>query len=183
MKELALHVLDIAQNSISAGASKILLDIHIEEKSEKMTVGVTDNGKGMDVDELEKVKDPFYTSRTTRSVGLGIPLLAQHAEMTGGKMLIRSEKGEGTKVEAQFLTKHPDIQPIGDIEGCWTLLAASYPDIDVILQYRTENGDYDISSKSVMDYLGLNSLSGSENMRELRRMIRNNIEDISLGLN
>lgn len=183
MKELSLHILDIAENSVTAGASKIVLDIHVEESPGQLIIRVVDNGKGMDDNEVHLVEDPFYTSRTSRRVGMGIPLLRQQAEMTGGKMLIRSKKGEGTEIKVQFASDHPDLQPMGDIEGCWVLLAASNPGIEIILQYRTKHGEYEINSKEVMEYLELDSLSGSELMNELKRMIRNNIQDISLGRN
>ena len=114
---------------------------------------------------------------------MGIPLLTQQAEMTGGKMLIRSKKGEGTLVEAQFISNHPDLQPMGDIEGCWVLLAASYPEIELVLNYRAGKGEYEINSKSVLEYLELDSLSGNEIMGDLKRMIRNNINDLSLTMN
>ncbi len=139
--------------------------------------------KTMDDDELLLVEDPFYTSRTTRKVGMGIPLLRQQAEMTGGKMLIRSKKGEGTAIEAQFISNHADLQPMGDIEGCWVLLAASNPGIEVILKYRVGRGEYEVNSKSVMEYLDLDSLSGYEIMNDLKRMIRNNIQELNLSVN
>lgn len=181
MKELALHMLDIAENSISAGGRKIVLDVHIEEK--RHTIRVIDNGKGMDDAELHHVENPFYTSRSTRRVGLGIPLLRQYAEMTGGKILIKSKKGVGTTIEAQFNSNHPDIQPMGDIEGCWVLLAASNPGVEFILHYKAGQGDYEINSKAVMHCLQVDSLSSNEIMSDLKRMIRNNIDEISLGLN
>jgi hypothetical protein len=183
MKDLALHILDLAENSVSAGATKIILDIHFEEMLSRLTIGIIDNGKGMDDDELLLVEDPFYTSRTTRRVGLGIPLFRQQAEMTGGKMLIRSKKGEGTAIEAQFISNHPDLQPMGDIEGCWVLLVASNPKIEIILKYRIGEGGYEISSKSVMEFLELDSLSGNEIMKDLKSMIRNNTEELSFSVN
>ena len=121
--------------------------------------------------------------RNAFSSDLMSDVLTRDYEKTGGKMLIRSEKGAGTTIEAQFISGHPDLQPMGDIEGCWVLLAASHPAIEVILRYRTGHGEYDINSKSVMEYLELDSLSGNDIMNELRRMIRNNIDEISLGVN
>lgn len=183
MKELSLHILDLAENSIEAGAGRIVLDIHIEESLNQITIGVSDDGRGMDKEEIRKVEDPFYTSRTTRKVGMGIPLFKQHAELTGGRFQICSEKGKGTEISAVFRSDHTDIQPMGDLEACWVLLAASNPGVEIILQYRTAQGAYDINSKQVMEYLGVNSLSGYEMMNDIKRMIRNNIEELSFKSN
>lgn len=121
MLELALHVLDILQNTVEAGASCVELAIVEDELVDRLTITVTDNGRGMDEQMAKRVLDPFYTTRTTRHVGLGLPLYAEAAETAGGGLTIHSEKDEGTTVEATFQLSHPDRQPLGDMVG--TLLA------------------------------------------------------------
>lgn len=121
MLELALHVLDILQNTIEAGATRVDLAIVEDEPVDRLTITVTDNGRGMDEQTAERVLNPFYTTRTTRHVGLGLPLYADAAEAAGGGLTIRSRKGAGTTVEAAFQLSHPDRQPLGDMAG--TLLA------------------------------------------------------------
>jgi Histidine kinase-, DNA gyrase B-, and HSP90-like ATPase len=121
MLELALHVLDILQNTVEAGATCVALVIVEDEPADRLTITVTDNGRGMDEQTAERVLDPFYTTRTTRHVGLGLPLYAAAAETAGGGLVIRSEKGEGTTIEATLQFSHPDRQPLGDMAG--TLLA------------------------------------------------------------
>ena len=121
MRELALHVLDILQNTVEAGATRVTLTIHEDMPADRLTIAITDNGRGMDAETAVRVINPFYTTRTTRHVGLGVPLYAMAAEQAGGGLRIASQPGLGTTVEAVFQLSHPDRQPLGDMAG--TLLA------------------------------------------------------------
>mgnify|MGYP001294764079 CR=1 FL=1 len=102
MKDIALHILDVANNSISAKATLVEIVVNEQPDTNTFTLSIIDNGKGMSSEILEQVTDPFYTTRTTRKVGLGIPLLKQNAEQSGGKLSLESEPGKGTKLEAVF---------------------------------------------------------------------------------
>ncbi len=115
MRELSLNILDIAQNSIVAGAT--LTEIVVDENTKENTllIGIYDNGCGMTAEQVRNVIDPFFTTRTTRKVGMGIPLFKMAAEQTGGSFKIDSEKGVGTKIEALFKTDSIDFTPLGDI--------------------------------------------------------------------
>ncbi len=115
MLELALHVLDILQNTVEAGATHVELGITEDEPADRLVITVTDDGRGMDGQTVRRVLDPFYTTRTTRHVGLGLPLYAEAAEAAGGGLTIRSAPGEGTTVEATFRLSHPDRQPLGNM--------------------------------------------------------------------
>jgi len=110
MKDLALHILDIFQNSVTAGATLVKLQIDEVPAADQYRVRFTDNGKGMDEEMVKHVTDPFFTTRTTRKVGLGLSLLKQNAERTGGSMIIQSKPGIGTEVEAVFVYKNIDSQ-------------------------------------------------------------------------
>jgi anti-sigma regulatory factor (Ser/Thr protein kinase) len=121
VRELALHVLDILQNTVEAGATRVTLTIHEDLPADRLTITVADNGRGMDAATVARVTDPFYTTRTTRHVGLGLPLYAMAAEQAGGRLRIESQPGVGTTVRAEFQLSHPDRQPLGDMPG--TLLA------------------------------------------------------------
>lgn len=121
MRELALHVLDILQNTVEAGATRVTLTIHEDVPADRLTITVMDNGRGMDAATAARVTDPFYTTRKTRHVGLGLPLYAMAAEQAGGELRILSRSGLGTTVEATFQLSHPDRQPLGDMAP--TLLA------------------------------------------------------------
>ena len=117
MRELSLNILDIAQNSIAAGAS--LTEILVEENTTEKTllIGIYDNGKGMTEEQVRNVQDPFFTTRTTRKVGMGIPLFKMAAEQTGGSFSIKSQPGVGTRVEARFKTDSIDFTPLGDMSS------------------------------------------------------------------
>ena len=132
MKELSLNILDVAKNSVSAGAS--LIEITLDEDANGMlTLKINDNGCGMSEETLRGVTDPFYTTRKTRKVGMGLPLLKMAAEQTGGELkIVSSDKvGEsGTRLEATFDTKSIDFMPIGDIVSTVCILIAGSPEID-----------------------------------------------------
>jgi hypothetical protein len=121
VRELALHILDILQNAVEAGATRVDLNIEEDQPGDRLTITVTDNGRGMDPAVAAHATDPFFTTRTTRHVGLGLPLFAAAAELTGGKLTIDSQPGIGTAVQATFGLFHPDRQPLGNLPD--TLLA------------------------------------------------------------
>lgn len=132
MRELSLNVLDIAQNSISANASLIEIELKENADENKLLIGIYDNGKGMTKKQLEAVRDPFFTTRTTRKVGMGIPLFKMAAEMTGGHLEIESEVGVGTRVKAFFNTDHLDFIPIGDMASTMVMLITMNEHIDFL---------------------------------------------------
>lgn len=179
MKEIALHILDIAENSLDAGASQIRISLEMTTAG-VLELMVDDNGKGMDQATLDKTSDPFFTSRSTRRVGMGIPMLRQHAEMTGGRLEIHSEPGAGTTLKATFIGGHPDIQPLGDIEGCWMLLAAMHQETDILLKCKTMQGEFEISSRQAMAELEAETLDDPTLREDLKRLIRNNLSVIGL---
>jgi len=134
MKELSLNILDIAENSVKAGAK--LTEIEISEDSEKLTITITDNGCGMTAETLKTVTNPFYTTRTTRKVGMGLPLLKLEAELTGGSVSVSSKHiseypdEHGTVVTAVFMKNHIDFTPLGDVVASITTLIQGHPDRD-----------------------------------------------------
>jgi len=180
MKEIALHILDIAENCIAAGADKVVISIIDEVSTDLQYIRIEDNGKGMSEKEISRVTDPFYTSRITRRVGMGIPLFCQHAEMTGGGLKIQSEKGVGTIVEATFHKSHPDRQPLGDLEGSWLLLVSSNPGIEWELICSSGAGDFSLSTYEIRSVLDVESIRGTELIASLKRMIRNNLDVLGL---
>ena len=143
MRELSLNVMDIAQNSISAGASRITISVVEDQREDLLSISVEDNGKGMSQETVQKVIDPFYTTRTTRSVGLGIPLFKMEAEMTGGSFKIDSQLGVGTTLTAVFKPSSVDMIPLGDINGTVQLLISCNPQLDFVYHrvLRTQEGE------------------------------------------
>ena len=140
MKELSLNILDVAKNSVKAGASRII--IRIEEKDGWRTLSIIDNGCGMAPDFLAAVTDPFTTTRTTRPVGMGLPLLPLAAEQTGGDLSIESSvvPPTGTTVKASFRIDHLDCVPVGDYAGSIVTLIQGSPEIDFLFEYHREDG-------------------------------------------
>lgn len=147
MEDLSLHILDIAENSLAAGANRI--EINIRESDDLLVLEVRDNGGGMDEEILKMVSDPFFTTKTVRKVGLGIPLLKQAAEECGGELTIHSEKGKGTIITAKFKRSHIDLKPMGDIGATIMVLIASNPDIDIVLEYNNEGQIYRFDTKKL----------------------------------
>lgn len=138
MRELADNIMDIAQNSISAGASLTEVHVRVSHPDDRITFVFKDDGCGMSEEMVQTVMEPFTTSRKTRKVGLGLPLLKQTAEMTGGEISITSAVGVGTEVTASFGLAHIDRPPMGDVAGAWFSLVVMNPETDFLFTY-----DYD----------------------------------------
>ena len=130
MQEISLNVLDIAQNSISAGARLVSICAQEDTSAGLLTIVIADDGRGMTAEQAAHVTDPFYPTRTTRRVGLGVPFFKMASEMTGGEFAIDSHPGEGTAVRAVFHTGHIDCMPLGDLEETVFTLVTLNPDID-----------------------------------------------------
>lgn len=166
MKELSLNILDIAQNSVKANADRI--DITIDETDETLMFSVLDNGCGMTKEILESVTDPFCTTRTTRKVGLGIPLLKLAAEQTGGKLEIQSKHisvcpdSHGTKTTALFYKNHMDFTPLGDIVSTVTTLIQGQPDISWNFVHKIKEKTVELHTDEMKEILGDVPLSSFE---------------------
>jgi anti-sigma regulatory factor (Ser/Thr protein kinase) len=135
MKEIVLHLLDLAENSVSAGARTIQIDVHEDLDTDRLTVSLADDGRGMDPETVKKVTDPFYTGRTTRNVGLGIPLLKEAAEACNGEMTVQSQVGVGTQIEVTFQHSHIDRMPLGDLAETFRELTVAHPEIHWVDRY------------------------------------------------
>ncbi|MDD4638438.1 MAG: ATP-binding protein, partial [Bacteroidales bacterium] len=153
MKDIAMHILDILQNSVTAGAENISVTIDEDIKGNKLTVIVEDDGKGMDSEQVERVTDPFFTSRTTRKVGLGIPLFKQSAIQSGGTFFIDSFPGRGTAITAQFVYDNIDRLPLGDIANVFVLTLSSNPSIEFRLKYIYNGSVYMFDTGEVKEVL------------------------------
>lgn len=137
MEDLSLHVLDIAENSIAAGADRLRIDVERNEREGMLFIVMEDNGSGMDDRTLKACRDPFFSTRPGKRIGLGIPLLAQAARESGGSFTIRSAPGEGTLLRAGFSLTHPDRKPLGDMEKTVYVLQMTHPEIRIDYTSRT----------------------------------------------
>lgn len=154
MTELSLNVLDVAENSARAGASLISITVATDTNLDRLTITIEDNGCGMNKEELRRVTDPFFTSRTTRKVGLGVPLFKYAAECTGGSFCITSEEGHGTTVTAIFVLSHIDRMPLGDINSTIQTLITCHPDIAFVYRYSYNGREFTLDTRELREILG-----------------------------
>lgn len=173
-----MHIMDILQNSTRAGATEVTLEVMEDPAADTLTIRFIDNGCGMDAETVQKVINPFFTTRTTRKVGLGLPLLKQNTEQTGGSLDIQSEKGKGTTVTAIFGLTHLDRPPMGDLAGTVVLTASAYPDIRFIFHYKNDKVDYVFDTKEVNEALDGISIQEPEVIEYLKEMITSNINEV-----
>ena len=149
-----MHIMDIAQNSIRAGATEIGISIDADEARNEMSIVISDNGCGMSEDMVQRVISPFTTTRTTRRVGLGIPLFKDGCESTGGSFSIQSTLGVGTKVIACYVLDHLDRPPLGALGETLHSLIISNPDLDFAIRVRFNQDDFELNTKEVRETLG-----------------------------
>jgi anti-sigma regulatory factor (Ser/Thr protein kinase) len=178
MKDLALHILDILQNSVTAGATLVKVEIDEIPDNDQYLVKFIDNGKGMDAEMVKQVTDPFFTTRTTRKVGLGLPLLKQNAERTGGSMKIKSEPGKGTEVDVLFVYSHIDRLPSGDIAGTMALTVSSYPAIDFNYTHTTPTGTFIFDTIEIKETLGDLPINNPQVIAFMKDLISDNLKEI-----
>lgn len=176
MNDLSLHILDIVQNSISAGASMITIVVDENISGDKLLISVEDNGKGMSEEKVSKLSDPFFTSRTTRKVGLGIPLLKHSAMQSGGDVKITSQEGKGTLVEAWFLHSNIDRPPLGDVANAVILLVSANPDLDFKFIYKYNQEEYIFDTIEIKEVLEGVSLNNPSIIKYLTEMVNENIK-------
>ncbi|MCL2563544.1 MAG: ATP-binding protein [Oscillospiraceae bacterium] len=138
MKELSLHLLDIAQNCLTAGAKHVEILMRDSVADDLVEIAIKDDGHGMDAELLARVTEPFTTTRTTRKLGMGLPLFQMAAEMTGGELRIESEPGVGTTVRASFVRSHIDTPPLGDMAETIVTLIHGAPDVEFLYRYETD---------------------------------------------
>jgi hypothetical protein len=153
LEDLSAHVLDIAENSVMAGADTITIEIRESVKDDVLVFSVEDNGRGMSEDFIARVTDPFTTTRTTRRVGMGLPFLKQSAELCGGGLDIKSKVGAGTKITATFQDSSVDRPPLGDIPATVMTLVMGSPEVHWRYSHRTDGGEFLLDSDDIIDAL------------------------------
>ena len=169
MEDLSLHILDIVENSVAAQADKIEIRITEDKKNDLLSVEIIDNGIGMDKETKKKVLDPFYTSKTVRRFGLGLPLLSEAAKAANGRLSLESKKGEGTKVKADFQYTHIDRKPLGDMGQTIITLVVGNPEINLIYVHKKNSHTYILDTRKLKAQLKeapLNSLDGIRMIKE-----------------
>jgi hypothetical protein len=178
MRTLSDHILDILENSVRASANLIEIMISENKNSDLYTVEIRDDGCGMTQETAQKALQPFFTSRTTRKVGLGLPLLLQNAERTGGNLTIESAPGNGACIHAEFGLTHIDRPCLGDMAGVFLLSVIGHPEIIIKYEHSTDKGTFTISSQEIKEVLGDVPLNTAEMRQAVRELIHNNLEMI-----
>lgn len=181
LPEISLNILDIANNSIRAGSDLVKIEVRISKKKDLLSIKITDNGCGMTDEQISKVADPFFTTRNTRDVGLGIPFLKQAAEITGGSMLIESIPDYSTTINASFGLSHIDRMPLGDIcSTIYTLILANQS-IDFLYVYECDGKEYQLDTRSFRQILGDIRFDTPEVAKFIRNFLKENQGEIDDG--
>jgi len=154
MRELSLNVMDVAQNCITAKATLVTITVKESDTHNFLKITVEDNGCGMSEQQVQNVIDPFFTTRKTRKVGLGIPLFKMAAEQTGGSFTINSVLGVGTKLTAEFVKSSVDMTPLGDINSTVKILIQCNPTLDFVFSHSTDNGEFTLDTRELREILG-----------------------------
>lgn len=180
MRTISEHVLDIVQNSIKAKATLIEIIVEEDKINDLCLLIIKDNGCGMNDETLRKAANPFFTSRNTRKVGLGLALLKQNAESTRGRFILDSKLGVGTKVEAGFQLSHVDKPPLGDIWETLYLTLLSYTKGKLVYQHKTKQGEFRIDSGELREMLGDVSFQQKEIRDGIIEWIKTNLDEIEV---
>lgn len=175
MRELSLHILDIAQNSIVAGAKLIEISVQLDSASDMLTISIKDNGKGMKPGLLEQLANPFCTTRTTRRVGMGIPMFAQSAISCDGWFNVESKPGQGTQVTAGFRADHIDRMPLGDIVSTLITIVAANPEIDTVYTQLKDQERFTFDTREIKQNLQGVALSQPEVLKWIREYLTENL--------
>ena len=183
MPEISLNILDVTQNSVTAGATLIEITIEGNSASDRLTVRIKDNGCGMTEEQVRQVTDPFFTSRKTRKVGLGIPFFKMAAEMTGGSCQMESQVGVGTTTTAIFGLTSIDRMPLGNMADTMSVLVGPNPDIDFVLTMELDGRGFVMDTRSFRDILGPEiPLSEPQVLHYIEGYIRENIKECEINL-
>ena len=179
MRELSLHILDVAENGITGGGNCIWIEVDEARKMDQLKIVIRDNGRGMPVEKMENIEDPFITTRTTRRVGLGLSLLATAARRCDGTMHVDSKPGKGTEITATFRFNHIDRAPLGDMPATITTLIMGNPEIDFVYSHRIDGNEYRMDTREIRAEMEDLSLSDPVVIHHLTETIRSAIKALS----
>ncbi len=178
MQDLSLHILDIAENSIEAQAKMIEIRLEENRSQDRFVLQISDDGKGMSPDLLKHALDPFVTTKTTRRVGLGLPLLAQAARAANGRLTIESDESKGTRVLAIFELSHIDRKPLGDIAQTLITLIMGHPEVDIIYTHTIDDKEYRLDTTEIKGQLDGIPIYSPEVITILKTNINQGLEQL-----
>jgi anti-sigma regulatory factor (Ser/Thr protein kinase) len=175
LRELSLHILDIAENGVTAGADCIQILVEEARTNDTLKIVIEDNGSGLPPEKHDKLTDPFVTTRTTRRVGLGLPLLAAAAQRCNGDFKVTSEAHKGTRVVATFQFNHIDRAPLGDIASTITTLIMGNSDIDFVYTHTIDEREFNLDTREIKAQMEDLSLSDPLVIHQLTKTIRTSL--------
>jgi len=181
MQELSMNILDVAENSVRAGACLVEITVNEKPQEDLLSVTISDNGCGMTPEQVKNVIDPFYTTRSTRKVGLGVPFFKMAAELTGGNLEIQSTVGVGTILKAYFVRSSIDLMPLGDINETISTLIHCNPNIDFIYTRRFENAEMTLDTREFRRILEGIELNDPQVSKFIREFLTENTSDLLAG--
>lgn len=176
MKDISFHITDITQNSVRAGAKRI--DVELLQKNDVLSFVITDDGIGMSAETIARITDPFYTTRTTRKVGLGVPFLVQNAEQCGGSVHINSTIGQGTRVEAEFVLSNIDCPPLGNLASTLMMLLIGNPDIETTIHFQHDAKKFSISTSDLREAAGDIPIAHPTVANLLERILQDHLDTV-----
>ena len=181
MRELALHILDIAENGINAGADRLRIRVEESSADDRLTLSVEDNGRGMPAAKARHIDDPFITTRKTRRVGLGLSLLAAAARRCEGDLRVQARREKGTRVTATFRRSHIDRAPLGDMAATLEVLILGNPHIDFRYTHRVDGRQWILDTRDLKTELGDLSLDDPTVLRHVSNLMRRALEELAAG--
>ncbi len=179
MTELSLNILDIAENSVKAGAPLTEITVAADSGANRLEIIIKDNGCGMSEEQVQRVIDPFYTTRTTRKVGLGVPFFKESAESAGGAFSIESTLGVGTTVKASYQLDHIDRMPMGDLTATMHSLITMHDDVDFLFTYLVNGNEFVLDTRDLREILGDISFKEFEVSKYNKDYLKENIASVT----
>ena len=181
MRELSLHIMDIIENGLAAGANVIRVFIVEDRQKNWLRITITDNGCGMPEEILKKVMDPFFTTRTTRRIGLGLSLFREASRRCDGELNIKSKPSEGTEVVATFRLDHIDLPPFGDMSASMTSLIMGNPDVDFIYTHERNRNHFQMDTRQIKEELDGVPINHPEVLKYIDGTIKESLEELKKG--
>jgi anti-sigma regulatory factor (Ser/Thr protein kinase) len=178
VQDLSLHILDIVENSLAAGSRRVEIRVDENIAADRMVIEIVDDGCGMDEERVRKALDPFFTTKTVRRVGLGLPLLEEACRMSNGEMRIESSPGKGTRVRATFQHSHIDRKPLGNMRDTLITLMAGHPQLDLLYEHRRGGKTFSLDTREIRAELGEIPLDAPQVLSALRKLIQSGLEEL-----
>lgn len=174
LQDLAMHILDLGENAIRANADFIVIELLLDDVADTISLIIKDNGCGMDEEMLKRVVDPFYSTRTTRKIGLGLPFIKELSELCNGSFELTSQVNQGTTLRVVLQKSHWDTPPLGDVGEAIMMLVQAKPTIDYQFHYRHQI-DFYVDTCEIKEQLEDVSIAELEILLWLKEYINENI--------